>query len=63
MKAIFLLITLPDRRDTFRIALNNSVSVEGLTSANVLMGDNIKRNKCKCVLVLIEIREKENVLI
>ncbi|MCO5574178.1 hypothetical protein L7F22_027960 [Adiantum nelumboides] len=35
MKAMFLLITLPDSWDTFRTALSNSVTPEGLTSANV----------------------------
>ena len=35
VKAMFLLITLPDSWDTFRTTLNNSVSAEGLRSANV----------------------------
>ncbi|MCO5580796.1 hypothetical protein L7F22_034667 [Adiantum nelumboides] len=35
VKAMFLLITLPDSWDTFRTALSNSVVPEGLTSANV----------------------------
>ena len=35
VKAMFLLITLPDNWDTFRIALSNSITPNGLTSANV----------------------------
>ena len=35
VKAMFLLITLPDSWDTFRTALSNSVTPDGLTSANV----------------------------
>ena len=35
VKAMFLLITLPDSWDTFRTAISNSTSAEGLTSANV----------------------------
>ena len=35
VKAMFLLITLPESCDTFRIALSNSVSAAGLTTANV----------------------------
>ena len=35
VKAMFLLITLPDSWDTFRTALSNFVLLEGLSSANV----------------------------
>lgn len=35
VKAMFLLITLPNSWETFRIALSNSVVLDGLTSANV----------------------------
>ena len=35
MKALFLLITLPERWDTFRTAISNSAQASGLTSVNV----------------------------
>ena len=35
MKALFLLITLPESWDTFRTAISNSALASGLTSANV----------------------------
>ncbi|MCO5547264.1 hypothetical protein L7F22_000710 [Adiantum nelumboides] len=35
VKAMFLLVTLPESWDTFRIAISNSVSTNELTSSNV----------------------------
>ena len=46
MKAMFLLITLPNNWDTFRTALSNFVSPKGLSSANVegsLLTEEINR--------------------
>lgn len=35
LKALFLLITLPESWDTFRTTINNSATLDGLTSAMV----------------------------
>lgn len=46
MKAIFLLVTLPESWDTFRLATSNSIPIGGLTSANVessLLRKEVKR--------------------